>query len=378
MTNDYDVVVVGSGHAGCEAALATARMGQKTLLLTLNLDSIGFLACNPSIGGTAKGHLVCEIDALGGQMGINADKSTIQRRMLNSSKGYAVQSLRVQADKNKYHTYLKQTIENETYENIKNELIGVKQNIDNLLKTADFGRAIKDGTKILIFGKTNAGKSSLLNSLLAYDRAIVTDIQGTTRDTIEETFLYKGFKFVLIDTAGIRKTDNLVEEIGINRSKEMLKSADIVLFVVDGSKPLTDEDMSIAELLADKNVILCVNKCDLKQVANIDKLNFENKINISCENGLNIESLKEKLYSFVTSKNVNSSGTIITNSRHIFALKQALENIDLALDAIAKFVDLSLVSIDIKNVWLNLGDITGNSDNEKIIDDIFNKFCVGK
>ena len=113
MDNNYDIIVVGSGHAGCESALASARMGQKTLLLTLNLDSIGFLACNPSIGGTAKGHLVCEIDALGGEMGINADKATIQRRMLNSSKGYAVQSLRVQADKNKYHTYLKQTIENQ-------------------------------------------------------------------------------------------------------------------------------------------------------------------------------------------------------------------------------------------------------------------------
>lgn len=111
--NDYDVVVVGAGHAGCESALATARMGLKTLMLTLNLDSVGFLACNPSIGGTAKGHLVCEIDALGGEMGINADKSTIQRRMLNSSKGYAVQSLRVQADKNKYHTSLKKTLENQ-------------------------------------------------------------------------------------------------------------------------------------------------------------------------------------------------------------------------------------------------------------------------
>ena len=109
----YDVIVVGSGHAGCEAALASARMGKNTLLLTLNLDSVGFLACNPSIGGTAKGHLVCEIDALGGEMGINADKSTIQRRMLNSSKGYAVQSLRVQADKNKYHTLLKKTLENQ-------------------------------------------------------------------------------------------------------------------------------------------------------------------------------------------------------------------------------------------------------------------------
>lgn len=113
MDNKYDVVVVGAGHAGCESALASARMGLKTLMLTLNLDSVGFLACNPSIGGTAKGHLVCEIDALGGEMGINADKSTIQRRMLNSSKGYAVQSLRVQADKNKYHTNLKQTLENQ-------------------------------------------------------------------------------------------------------------------------------------------------------------------------------------------------------------------------------------------------------------------------
>jgi len=110
MTN-YDVIVIGSGHAGCESALATSRMGLKTLLLTLNLDSIGFLACNPSIGGTAKGHLVCEIDALGGQMGINADLSTIQRRMLNSSKGYAVQSLRVQADKNAYHRNMKKTLE---------------------------------------------------------------------------------------------------------------------------------------------------------------------------------------------------------------------------------------------------------------------------
>ncbi len=110
---DYDAIVIGSGHAGSEACLSLARLGKKTLLTTLNLDSIAFLACNPSIGGTAKGQLVSEIDALGGQMGINADRATIQRRMLNSSKGYAVQSLRVQADKNKYHTLLKQTIENQ-------------------------------------------------------------------------------------------------------------------------------------------------------------------------------------------------------------------------------------------------------------------------
>lgn len=135
--NNFDAIVIGSGHAGVEASLALARTNINTLLLTLNLDSIGFLACNPSIGGTAKGHLVCEIDALGGEMGINADKATIQRRMLNSSKGYAVQSLRVQADKNKYHTLLKQTLENQPNLQIKqaeaseilvenNQIVGVR------------------------------------------------------------------------------------------------------------------------------------------------------------------------------------------------------------------------------------------------------------
>lgn len=136
--NNYDIIVIGSGHAGCESALASSRMGLKTLLLTLNLDSIGFLACNPSIGGTAKGHLVCEIDALGGEMGINADLSTIQRRMLNSSKGYAVQSLRVQADKNAYHKNMKKTLEEAENLHIKqgevSEIV-VKDNIVTGVKT---------------------------------------------------------------------------------------------------------------------------------------------------------------------------------------------------------------------------------------------------
>lgn len=274
--------------------------------------------------------------------------------------------------------YPEEDLEEETYQNILGNLNSVKDNITQLLSTADFGRAIKDGTRILIYGKTNAGKSSLLNALLSYNRAIVTDIQGTTRDTIEETFFINGFKFVLIDTAGIRKADNLVEKIGIERSKDMLKTADIVLFVIDGSMTLTDDDMQIASSLNDKNTILCVNKCDLKTVANIDKLPFSNIINISCEKNINIDLLKEKLVTFVTQKNTNNNSTVITNSRHIQALKASLENIQKAIDGINNFIDLSLIAIDIKNVWLCLGDITGNSDNEKIIDDIFAKFCVGK
>ncbi|MDY5676412.1 MAG: tRNA uridine-5-carboxymethylaminomethyl(34) synthesis GTPase MnmE [Eubacteriales bacterium] len=274
--------------------------------------------------------------------------------------------------------YPEEDLESETYLSIENSLKDIKSDVSKLLSTADFGRAIKEGTKILIYGRTNAGKSSLLNSLLQYNRAIVTDIQGTTRDTIEETFLYKGFKFVLIDTAGIRTSDNVVEKIGIERSRMMLKSADIVLFVIDGSKPLDDEDFDIVKSLSDKNTILCVNKSDIGTVADVGKLGFKNIINISCENGQNIDALKEKLYAFVTNKNVNNNSTIITNSRHILALKNTLKNLDTALDAIAQKIDLSLISIDIKNAWLSLGDITGNSDNEKIIDDIFSKFCVGK
>ena len=274
--------------------------------------------------------------------------------------------------------YPEEDLEEETIENINNSLTEVKIDINNLLSTADFGSALKNGTRILIYGKTNAGKSSLLNSLLNYDRAIVTDIQGTTRDTLEETFEYKGFKFVLIDTAGIRQADNLVEEIGINRSREMLKSADIVLFVVDSSRELNNDDLNIIDSLSDKNTIVCVNKSDLESKINLDKIPFSNKIFISTKTGKNIDKLKEELYNFVISKNINNNSIVITNTRHTEALKTAFNHCNIALKSLNSGNQLDLVSIDIKNIWLALGDITGNSDNEKIIDDIFAKFCVGK
>jgi len=274
--------------------------------------------------------------------------------------------------------YPEEDLEDETITSIANSLKIARSEIENTLSTADYGRAIKNGTRILIYGKTNAGKSSLLNSLLNYDRAIVTDIQGTTRDTLEETFEYKGFKFILIDTAGIRKADNLVEEIGISRSKEMLKSADIVLFVIDRSRELNNDDLDIISSLSDKNTIVCVNKSDLNQVADLSKIPFSKSIEISTKNGHNIDKLKDMLYEFVVSKNINNNSVVITNTRHIEALKNALTNCNIALDCLLNNNQLDLVSIDIKNIWLALGDITGNSDNEKIIDDIFTKFCVGK
>lgn len=274
--------------------------------------------------------------------------------------------------------YPEEDLEEETVTNINNSLSRISDKISDMLSTADYGSALKNGTRILIYGRTNAGKSSLLNSLLNYDRAIVTDIQGTTRDTLEETFEYRGFKFILIDTAGIRQADNLVEEIGINRSREMIKSADIILLVIDGSNQLNNNDIDIINSVIDKNVIVCVNKSDLDNIVELDKLPFKNILHISTKTGQNINKLKEELYNYVISKNINNNSIVITNTRHIDALKKSLEHCKTALNSLNTGNQLDLVSIDIKNIWLSLGDITGNSDNEKIIDDIFAKFCVGK
>ena len=275
--------------------------------------------------------------------------------------------------------YPEEDLEEETRSNILTELKSVKTRLEDILSTASYGRCVKDGVRVLIYGKTNAGKSSLLNSLLNYNRAIVTDVKGTTRDTLEEMFNYKGYKFILIDSAGIRESNDIVESIGIDKSRSELKSADIVLYILDGSVELDKEDKDIINSLKDKNTILIVNKSDLKQIANVSELPFEKQINISTLTGDNIAELKEMMLEFVTSKNVNNNSVVLTNTRHINSIKKALDRTEDSITSVQDdMTNLDLVSIDIKNIWLELGDITGNSDNEKIIDDIFSKFCVGK
>lgn len=275
--------------------------------------------------------------------------------------------------------YPEEDLEEETRENISLQLSDIKEELEQILSTAEYGKCIKDGVRVLIYGRTNAGKSSLLNSLLNFDRAIVTDVQGTTRDTLEETFSYKGFKFVLIDSAGIRKSNDLVESIGIDKSKKALDYADIVLYIIDGSMEIDNEDKDIISSLKDKNVILVVNKSDLVQKLNIKDVPFKNVISISTVTRENIDNLKDKMLEYVTQKNVLGGSVVLTNTRHIDAVKRALNSTKQSISSVSdEMVNLDLVSIDIKNIWLHLGDITGNSDNEKIIDDIFSKFCVGK
>lgn len=261
----------------------------------------------------------------------------------------------------------------------------VKPKVDNILNkltnirnTADTGMAIKNGCRLVILGKPNVGKSSLMNGLLNYDRAIVTNIKGTTRDVLEETYTYNGVKFVLVDTAGVRESDDTVERIGVEKSKEMIKTADLVLLLLDGSNKLEAEDREIFELVKDKKVLVVVNKTDLEKQLEITEIPFENVVLISAMLKQGITELKQKIYNMVIDENIMSSSVIITNSRHINALDRAIDSLKQVIDSLDNNAPLELVTVDINNVWLALGEITGETNNEEIINSIFMNFCVGK
>ena len=268
--------------------------------------------------------------------------------------------------------YPEHDIEYETKESIKKSLLPIKQELEKLINTEQTGRIIKDGINVAILGRPNVGKSSILNKLLGYDRAIVTDVAGTTRDTISESIIYKGIKINLIDTAGIRESQDIVEKIGIDKSIQTIDSADIILLILDNSQDLTKEDKKNIELVKDKNVIFVSNKSDLNK-----KLNFDNSILVSAKDNKNIDKIKDEIYNKVVDKKIISQDIILTNKRHIQLVKEAYNNINNALENIDK-VTLDCIALDIKNAWLNLGAITGQVADEKIIDQIFSRFCLGK
>ncbi|MBE5735218.1 MAG: tRNA uridine-5-carboxymethylaminomethyl(34) synthesis GTPase MnmE [Clostridiales bacterium] len=275
--------------------------------------------------------------------------------------------------------YPEEDLELETKQDVCRELSEVKDRLVSLNSTSKTGMCIKNGTKLVILGKTNVGKSSLMNALLNYDRAIVTDIQGTTRDTLEETYEYKGIKFSVVDTAGIRNSSDIVENIGIEKSKKAINIADLILFVLDGSSNISVEDREIADLIKDKsNVLVIVNKTDKGVV--LDRSIFEGRdvVEISAKNGINIDTLKERIYNLVFDNNITSQSVILTNIRHIKIIQEALDLTNNAISVLNSGVNLDLLSIDIKNIWLKLGEITGESEVEEIINTIFAKFCVGK
>ena len=272
--------------------------------------------------------------------------------------------------------YPEEDLTKSTVEEVKQVVTKSDEQIKELLSTVATGKLVKNGINVLILGKPNAGKSSLLNALLGYDRAIVSNIEGTTRDTVEESFVYQNMNFNLIDTAGIREADNLVEKIGIDRAKANIAKADIILVVLDASRPTDEQDEAILQMTENNNRIIVVNKIDAKESKISPKdCDF---VEISATQKTNIENLKQKIYDKVVDKNMLTGGLVITNTRHADALERAHSALLAALQEIEMQSTFDLLIMDIKDAWLALGEITGENSNEAIINTIFEKFCVGK
>lgn len=242
--------------------------------------------------------------------------------------------------------------------------------IQKLLSTYSAARKVKLGVKVAILGLPNAGKSSLLNALLGYERAIVSDIAGTTRDTVEGTFIYDGVRYELIDTAGIRECEG-VEAEGVRRTKRALADCDVAVVVLDGSAEASEKEAEIINSVSDKPHIVVLNKCDIAQKKE------EGDISVSALTGENVEALKGMLSEKVFGGKVDLSGDIISEERHFYALKAAFEDLKRAAET-AVTMPLDAAAVELRSAWQSLGEITGETASESIIDEIFSKFCVGK
>ena len=271
-----------------------------------------------------------------------------------------------------------EVIEEEILKTIENSI----NKLNKLEKSFDNGKLIKEGIKTAIIGRPNAGKSSLLNAILNEERAIVTEYEGTTRDTIEEYVNINGITLKLIDTAGIRTTQNEIEKIGIEKSKKMAKEADLVIYIIDASKDLNEDDEEILNIVIPKKTIIILNKLDL--VPKIDKKteiikNFENVIKISALKKEGIDDLYNKITELFNLDVINIDNEIvITNERHKKIIKDAIINLNKSKEALKNNMPIDIIAIGLKDVLINLGEITGEEASEEIINEIFSRFCLGK
>ena len=254
--------------------------------------------------------------------------------------------------------------------------------ISKLINSFDNGRIMKEGIKTVILGKPNAGKSSLLNLMLGEDRAIVTDIEGTTRDTLEENINFNGLSLKIIDTAGIRDTEDLVERIGVNKAKEIAKEGDLIIYVVDGSRELDDNDREKMKLINDKQAIILVNKSDMDTVINIDELKKDSNRDVilfSAKNGEGMDQLEEEIRNmFYSGKVTYNDQVYITNARHKEALENALESLKQVKNSVDAGMPEDFYSIDLMDAYTDLGLIIGESVEDDLVNEIFSKFCMGK
>lgn len=269
-----------------------------------------------------------------------------------------------------------------TKEKIHDTLKDIYDTIDKLIKESETGTIIKNGLNIAIVGKPNVGKSSLLNALLNEEKAIVTDIKGTTRDIVEGQITIEGINVNLYDTAGIRETNDVIEQIGVKKSISTLENADLILFVIDSSNDIEKEDIEIFKRIKDKKVIIVNNKIDKKQSNSNEiqkEFGYKGKINnISALENNNIDLIKEVIKEEFRLNDINTDYTYISNSRQIALLKKCKEigkNIE---EAISNNMPIDIIEIDVKELWDTLGEINGDTYKEELLDEIFSRFCLGK
>lgn len=254
--------------------------------------------------------------------------------------------------------------------------------VDRMIQSSDDGRVMTEGVRTVILGKPNAGKSSLLNVLVGEERAIVTEIAGTTRDTVEEQIRLKGINLHIVDTAGIRETEDIVEKIGVDKARAAAKNADLVIYVVDGSCALDDNDREIAEFIRDRKAVVLLNKTDLDVVVTkdeLEKLTGHTVLAVSAKESLGIEELENEIESMFYQGEIDFNQEIyITNARHKAALMEAKKSLEMTKNSIEDGMPEDFFSIDLMNAYEQLGLIIGEALEDDLVNEIFHKFCMGK
>ena len=319
---------------------------------------------------------------------INVKSDTARQIAINNLKGNTTKKIRTLREKLSdilanievnidYPEY--QDIEEMTVEKIKDELDNIKDELDKIIENSKNSKIIKDGINVAIIGRPNVGKSSILNMFSGYNKAIVTDIAGTTRDIVEESIILDGIGLNLIDTAGIRQTKDIVEQIGVERSKQAIEKADLVLLVLNNNEQLQKEDKKLLELSKNKKRIIIINKNDLKKKIDISDIKQEEIVTTNTLNDDGIKELKEKIKEMFNLDKIETKDyNYVSNINQLKKVEEAKNSIKNIRQNIENNLPIDIIEIDLKYIWDVLGEVIGETYQEELLDNLFSKFCVGK